>query len=178
MTELRTRRLLLREARLDDAPSYALGVGEYEVARFLTPLPWPYTLAMAIDWLRQARPSTPERSMFVIELPGRGLIGCVSLLGELGYWIARPHWNRGYATEAATALLDWHFAGTDAQFVPCSAHHDNAASLAVQKKLGFAPVGHEMRFSQALQHNVAHILTRLSRADWSARAATMGSELA
>lgn len=171
MTELRTRRLILREPTLDDAPCYALGVGEYEVARFLTPVPWPYTLAMAVDWLRQARPSTPERSMLIIELPGKGLIGCVSLLDELGYWIARPHWNRGYITEAATALLDWHFADTDAEVVASSAHHDNAASLAVQRKLGFNPIAREMRFSQTLQHNVEHVLTILSRKDWTARGA-------
>lgn len=133
MTAIRTQRLILRDATLDDAPCYALGVGEYEVARFLTPVPYPYTLAMAVDWLRQVRPASPERSLLVIELPGKGFIGCVSLLSELGFWIARPHWNRGYVTEAATALLDWHFAGTQSHVVVSSAQHNNAASLAVQK---------------------------------------------
>jgi RimJ/RimL family protein N-acetyltransferase len=169
MTPIATRRLVLREPSLDDAPSYALGVSEYEVARFLTPLPYPYTLAMAMDWLRQAQPATPERSLLVIDLPGRGVIGCVSLLDELGFWIARPHWNRGYVTEAATALLDWHFAGTEAATVLCSAHHDNAASLAVQHKLGFVATRSEMRFSQALQHNVEHVVMRLDRKAWQAR---------
>jgi RimJ/RimL family protein N-acetyltransferase len=169
MTPIATKRLILRDATLDDAPLYALGVGEYEVARFLTPVPYPYTLAMAVDWLRQARPATPERSMLVIELPGTGVIGCVSLINELGFWIARPHWNRGYVTEAATALLDWHFAGTQAQAVASSAHHNNAASLAVQSKLGFVPTRREMRFSQTLQHNVEHVVTTLSRQDWQLR---------
>lgn len=171
MTPIQTRRLILRESSLEDAPCYALGVGEYEVARFLTPLPYPYTLAMAIDWLRQARPATPESAMLVVELPGKGVIGCVSLLTELGFWIARPHWNRGYVTEAATALLDWHFAGTSRQAVSSSAHHNNFASLAVQKKLGFVSTGREMRFSQTLQHNVDHVVTSLSRQDWLQRGA-------
>lgn len=169
MTPIATKRLILREPSLDDAPSYALGVSEYEVARFLTPLPYPYTLAMAMDWLRQARPATPERSLLVIDLPGRGVIGCVSLLDELGFWIARPHWNRGYVTEAASALLDWHFADAEAAAVSCSAHHNNAASLAVQHKLGFVPTRREMRFSQTLQHNVEHVVTTLSRQDWHLR---------
>ncbi|WP_332685793.1 GNAT family N-acetyltransferase [Devosia sp.] len=169
MTPITTRRLILREPSLADAPHYALGVSEYEVARFLTPMPYPYTLAMALDWLRQAQPATPERAMLVIDLPGRGVIGCVSLLDELGFWIARPHWNRGYVTEAATALLDWHFAGTEAATVICSAHHDNAASLAVQNKLGFVTTRREMRFSQALQRNVEHVVTTLSRQDWQLR---------
>lgn len=168
MTPLHTQRLILRQPMLDDAPCYALGIGEYEVARFLTPVPYPYTLAMAIDWLRQAGPATPERAVLMIELPGKGVIGCISLTGELGFWIGRPHWNRGYVSEAATALLDWHFAGTNAEAVTSSAHHDNAASLAVQKKLGFAATGREMRFSQTLQHNVEHVVTRLSRQAWQA----------
>ena len=170
MTPIHTQRLILRECTLDDAPCYALGVGEYDVAKFLTPVPYPYTLAMAIDWLRQARPATPEKSMLIIDLPGKGVIGCVSLISELGFWIARPHWNRGYVTEAATALLDWHFAGTDAQSVLASAHHNNVASLAVQKKLGFVTIGREMRFSQTLQHNVDHVVTSLSRQAWQERA--------
>lgn len=169
MIPIRTERLILREPTLDDAPCYALGVGEYEVARYLTPVPYPYSLAMAVDWLRQARPATPEQSLLIIDLPGKGLIGCVSLLSELGFWIARPHWNRGYATEAASALLDWHFAGSDSQLVVSSAHHDNSASLAVQRKLGFVPSGREMRFSQTLQHNVDHVVTALSRRDWHLR---------
>jgi len=166
MTPIRTERLILRESTLADAPCYALGIGEYEVARFLTPVPYPYTLAMATDWLRQARPATSERAMLIIDLPGKGVIGCVSLLDELGFWIARPHWNRGYVTEAASALLDWHFAGSDRDAVISSAHHNNVASLAVQKKLGFLPNGREMRFSQTLQHNVEHVVTSLSRQDW------------
>ena len=171
MTPIRTERLILREPTLDDAPRYALGVGEYEVARYLTPVPYPYTLGMAIDWLRQARPATPEKSMLMIELPGNGLIGCVSLLSELGFWVARPHWNRGYGTEAAIALLDWHFTGCAAQSVTSSAHHNNAASLKVQNKLGFLPTGREMRFSQTLQHNVDHVVTSLSRERWQQRGA-------
>ena len=171
MTPIRTERLILREPTLDDAPCYALGIGEYEVARFLTPVPYPYSLAMAVDWLRQARPATPERAMLIIDLPGKGVIGCVSLLDELGFWIARPHWNCGYVTEAATALLDWHFAGSDRDAVISSAHHNNVASLAVQKKLGFLPTGREMRFSQTLQHNVEHLVTSLTRRDWLGRRA-------
>ena len=169
MTPIRTERLILREPTLDDAPCYALGIGEYDVTRFLTPVPYPYTLSMAIDWLRQTPPATPEKSTLIIELPGKGLIGCVSLVNELGFWIARPHWNKGYVTEAATAVLDWHFAETAAEVVISSAHHNNAASLVVQRKLGFVTVGREMRFSQTLQHNVEHVVTKLTRAGWQAR---------
>ena len=71
--------------------------------------------------------------------------------------------------EAASALIDWHFDGTGAETIRSSAHHNNVASLKLKAKLGFVATGREMRFSQALQHNVEHVTTALSRADWRAR---------
>jgi RimJ/RimL family protein N-acetyltransferase len=169
MTELLTSRLILRPARPEDAPCYALAMGEFAVARWLTPMPWPFTLAMATDWLRQAPEPGPEKALFIIELPGKGLIGCMANNGELGFWIARPHWGRGYAREAVTAFLDWHFAHSGNDAIKSSAQGDNAASLGLKSRLGFQETGRERRYSQALQYNVEHVLTRLTRADWLGR---------
>jgi RimJ/RimL family protein N-acetyltransferase len=166
MTPLHTERLTLRPATLEDAPCYALAVGDYDVARYLTPVPYPFSLAMARDWLLKTPPPTPQQALLIVELPGKGLIGCVMIGEEFGFWIARPHWGRGYATEAARGLLDYHFAGSDSAAVVASAHHNNAASLAVQKKLGFVAAGRDMRFSQTLQRNVEHVVSRLHRRDW------------
>lgn len=166
MTELLTTRLILRAPCAEDAPRYALGVSEFAVAKWLTPVPWPYTLTMAQDFLRGAPTPTPDRAFFIIEHKTKGLIGCVTLLDELGFWIARPHWHRGYGTEAAKTLIDWHFEKTGSDAIFSSAHRNNTPSLRLKAKLGFVATGTEMRFSQALQHNVEHITTRLSRADW------------
>ena len=168
MTEFRTARLLLRPATLADAPAVTLGLGDFAVARQLTAMPWPFSLAMAIDWLRQSPAPTPDRGLFIVEVPGQGLAGCVTLSEELGFWIARRFWNRGYATEAAAAVLDWHFAGSAAP-ITAAAHRNNHASHAVQRKLGFVPVGEEMRFSQALQSNIVHRVSRLEPVGWQAR---------
>ena len=59
---------------------------------------------------------------------------------EIGYWIARPHWGQGYATEAAEAVLQiartlGHRRVTAGHFV------DNPASGKVLRKLGFVPTG-------------------------------------
>ena len=167
MSELSTSRLVLRPARLDDAPKIALGLGAYDVARWLAPVPWPFTLAMATEWLRTAPEiNRPGRALFIIDLPGRGLIGCVVLNTELGFWIARPHWGKGFATEAASAVIDWHFSNCAEDAIASSAHHANTASLKVKAKLGFTETGRDRRFSQALQSNVEHVLTRLTRQDW------------
>jgi len=168
-TTLETSRLVLRPPRLDDAPSYALGIGEYAVARWLTAVPWPYTLAMARDWLSRSATRRPHEAIFIVELPGRGVIGSVSLVKELGFWIARPYWGRGFGTEAAEALIAWHFSTTDADGIGSSAHADNHVSLRVQEKLGFTPIGRELRFARSAQRDVEHVVTRLTRADWGAR---------
>jgi RimJ/RimL family protein N-acetyltransferase len=167
MIELRTERLTLRAARPEDAPCYALGIGEYAVARWLTALPWPYTLGMAIDWLRHAAAARPDCPFLIIEHPERGLIGSVSLNQELGFWIARPHWGRGYGREAVRGLIDWHFAEGGTEII-ASAQHDNGASLHLTNQLGFQPVARQYRFSHALQHNVDHIVSKLDRAHWTA----------
>jgi RimJ/RimL family protein N-acetyltransferase len=59
---------------------------------------------------------------------------------ELGYWIARPFWGRGLATEACTALIDIARA-LGLQSVEGSHFLDNSASGRVLEKLGFEPLG-------------------------------------
>ena len=59
---------------------------------------------------------------------------------EMGYWIAREHWNRGFATEAGMALL----AIAESLRLPAleaSYFIDNPASGRVLEKLGFQPTG-------------------------------------
>jgi len=58
----------------------------------------------------------------------------------MGYWIARPFWGRGYATEACFALID--MARTLGLTSLEGSHFlDNPASGRVLEKLGFEPTG-------------------------------------
>ena len=56
---------------------------------------------------------------------------------ELGYWIGVPHWGRGYAPEAARALLRHAFEELKLARVWCGYYEGNARSRRVQEKLGF-----------------------------------------
>lgn len=167
---IETARLVLRPPTKRDAPVITEALGNYGVAQFLTPVQHPYTLSLAHQWLRTmpAAP-VPGDATFMVELAGKGPIGCVALNKELGFWIAQPFWGQGFVTEAARALLGWHFAHSDAASVPCSAHYNNRASLAVQKKLGFTRTGISQRFSAAQNRLVEHIETTLTRGAFEAR---------
>jgi RimJ/RimL family protein N-acetyltransferase len=144
----RTERLLLRPGWAEDAPALFRAIADEGIIRNLSSPPWPYSLANAEAFLATER-STSDASFLVFRRT-RGapeLIGCTGLGRrpngevELGYWIARPHWGLGYATEAAQAVVD---IARDALRLPSlTAGHftDNPASGRVLEKIGFKPTG-------------------------------------
>ena len=63
-------------------------------------------------------------------------------LARIGYTIARPYWNRGLATEAVLALVDYAFASFPLHRITASADPRNRASCRVLEKAGFVKEGH------------------------------------
>jgi RimJ/RimL family protein N-acetyltransferase len=58
---------------------------------------------------------------------------------EVGWRLGSRYWGHGYATEAATAALDWGFDTLGLSAVLSIFQPDNAASGRVMDRLGFAP---------------------------------------
>ena len=144
----RTERLLLRPGWMEDAPALHAAIADEAIVRNLAHAPWPYTLLDAKAFLMRERPPTEATSLILLRGDGAPrLIGGIGFgrmpTGELelGYWIGRPHWGRGYATEAGRALLD--YARNSLRIQRLSAGHfiDNPASGRVLAKLGFRPLG-------------------------------------
>ena len=103
---------------------------------------------------------------FVILAEGE-VAGVMSLEGGLspifGYWLAVPHWGRGYATEAARAVLRYAFEAAGLRIARSGVFVDNCPSLHVQEKLGFVPLGVSRVRCLARGASVPHIDTALSR---------------
>jgi RimJ/RimL family protein N-acetyltransferase len=143
----RTARLLLRPGFPEDAPALAAAMSDAAIARNLAVVPWPYTLRDAEAFLASPRdPILPsllvfERTNGAPQLAGScGLGRRPSGAVEMGYWIARPYWSRGFATEACAALIE--IARTLGLDSLEGAHFlDNPASARVLEKLGFEPLG-------------------------------------
>jgi RimJ/RimL family protein N-acetyltransferase len=154
---LSTERLLLRGPVHSDAERIAGLANDVGVAGMTTAIPHPYTLAEAeqligrtCDWDRD--PS------FVIEHRHFGVVGMIGFKPgpnrrpEIGYWLGRPFWNRGYATEATRAALDWARRDWRKMLVVAGHFVDNPASGQVLCKAGFLYTGDvELRWSQARQ---------------------------
>lgn len=139
-----TERLLLRPGWIEDAAALTAAIGDQEIARNLTRVPWPYTEADAESFL--ATPVDPLRPRFLICLrDSNRIVGGIGLSGhvepELGYWIARDHWGRGYATEAGRAVMAIADDSLRLPRIKARRATDNARSANVLRKLGFRSVG-------------------------------------
>lgn len=154
-TEVRTPRLTLRPPRREDAVTIATLINDFDVVRNLSRVPFPYTLADAEWFLGMVTAKNAGREQtFAVEHADFGLIGVMGFhleenaplpLPELGYWLGRTFWGRGFATEAASALLRWAAESWGKRAVVSGHFTDNPASGAVLAKNGFLYTGEVRR---------------------------------
>lgn len=171
MHVLVTKRLTLRTPTSLDAEAIAAGLSNWNVARMLGPVPFPYFAEDAEDWVKSLE-AKPDGLVYTIHR--EQLIGVVSIEGggpqpRLGYWLAEPWHGHGFMTEAAGALLEHAFDTLPIWGVTSSVFIDNPASRRVQEKLGFAVSGLKETFSRPRGAAVQALTTRLSAATWRAR---------
>jgi RimJ/RimL family protein N-acetyltransferase len=170
LPRLVTERLVLRPPEAADADSIVEGIGDLAVSRMLAKVPHPYVRADAEWWLAHvAEAHAAGKSIHFAITLGDRLVGVISLEnfrtgGHFGYWLARPYWGRGYATEAATAFLRHAFETVGVERIDSCVFADNPASLRVQEKLGFRRVGTHRATSLARGSEVDDIDTVLERA--------------
>ena len=156
--ELRTARLLLRSLEHEDISTIVRLAGANEIAATTLNIPHPYAEDDAQSFLAKANEDfhAGRSIIFAISISsGRELCGAVGLTiadahrhAELGYWIGVPFWGKGYATEAASAVVAFGF-GT-LRLHRIYAHHfaGNTASKRVLEKIGMR---HEGRSRQHIQ---------------------------
>ncbi|MDR3513955.1 MAG: GNAT family N-acetyltransferase [Caulobacteraceae bacterium] len=145
---IETRRLVLRAPQAADIGRIASLADDFEIARMTACMPHPYGLADAEAFVARAQAIDPAReAVFVIELEDEGAIGaiglhpCGSFAPEIGYWIGRPYWGRGLASEAAGAALDWAGGAWSRRAVFAGYFTDNPASGRVLERAGFLHTG-------------------------------------
>src|ERR1700730_14944877 len=150
---LQTERLTLRVHARSDIPALMPLIGAREVAATTLRIPHPYTEADAPNFIAgwQDAPSSGSGLRLGIVLrESDTLCGGVGLRiepdhrrAELGYWIGVPHWGRGYATEAARAMVQYGFALLAGGRFSESHFVDNLASARVLIKIGMRHEGRQ-----------------------------------
>ena len=159
---------MLRDLLRSDAARISLLAGDFDVASMTGTIPHPYSEEMAAEWIGSAL-TGEEGVVFAIVRSG-ALIGCTGYRAfgedhaEFGYWIGKPYWGMGYASEAVRALILHAFETDGFDYLTVGHFSDNPASARIIAKFGFAPLGNEMR-DCAARGAKAHCLTyRLDRA--------------
>lgn len=167
-------RLVLRAPHEDDIDALAHLANNANIATMVSRMPHPYTVADAADFVRRTTAGTIGKCVYAITKADTGaFLGCCGvephedgLTAELGYWLGEPHWNKGYATEAAQALIDMAFRTRDIAQLDARCRVMNVASRRVIQKCGFQYQGGGMVGSLALGAMVPVEWFRLDRKTW------------
>lgn len=161
---LQTRRLTLRPVTLDDAPAIQRGINNWDVVQWLTAPPFPYALDDAHYFINDVVPST---TTWAIDA-GEGLIGVIGVKPDLGYWLNFDYHGQRIMSEAAEAVVAWHFGQSHERLV--SAHYlGNGASRKVLLRQGFVDAGFEVQVQQATQESVTVQRMELTHEIWASR---------
>lgn len=152
-TPIQTARLTLRPFTVSDIPELVPLIGAHEVAVTTLRIPHPYSESDAHDFLKMVEDHLAEgRGLHLgIFVRDTGLLcGGIGLTiqqdhrrAELGYWLGVPYWGNGYATEAATALVDYGFRILGLHRIFAGYFAGNRASGNVLKKIGMRHEGTE-----------------------------------
>jgi RimJ/RimL family protein N-acetyltransferase len=153
---MRSQRLSYRPLDAADASRIAALAGEWDIARMTSRIPHPYSLIDADLWI-----ASIGNDEFVRGVEHNGdLIGAVGYIegaagqAEIGYWIGKPWWGQGFATEAAGTLVDYCFGTLGFRRLTCGHFVDNPASARVIAKLGFRRIGKSSQWCEARKTEV------------------------
>jgi RimJ/RimL family protein N-acetyltransferase len=154
---LETERLILRRYRMPDANTIPDMLNDWEVVRWLSRVPNPYTASDAQAWVARTTINWDcgiEYQFVIVPKADDGneqrLVGAMGLTAEntrpgvweLGYWIAPVAWGRGLATEAARAVIDFGFTELLMDLVWATVLPENLRSRRVLEKTGMVADGY------------------------------------
>jgi RimJ/RimL family protein N-acetyltransferase len=144
---LETSRLWLRWPRASDAAAIAAFASLPDVARMTAEIPHPYPPGEAERFILAARVGNADGSGLTLVIaqkggsgPPFGLVSATVSAArdvEIGYILAPSQWGKGYATEAARAIIGVVFGLTGANRVLANSREVNPASRRVLESCGF-----------------------------------------
>jgi len=148
--KLETQRLILREPKISDWKDIVEGIGNFNVSKTMSSVPYPYKKKDALEWIKKtiqkSRKKERDSYAFSIELKSnKKVIGNISLTninkfdktGETGSWINEKYQRKGYITEAKIALNEFAFNKLKLRKLKSPMFITNIASNMTQKRMGY-----------------------------------------
>lgn len=182
---LETNSLIMRPPHREDIEDLAMIGNDRDIAEMTSRMPHPYTKDDALSFIEAFETGHYEGCIYAItqtesgQLIGMGAVEKRERFGglEIGYWLGKPYWGQGFATEAASALVDLAFRVTDTDKVFAACRTNNTASRKVLQKQGFQFIGLDEMHSLAAG-TVAIERHRLTREIWLLKKAEESEQLA
>ncbi len=160
---IETARLRLRSLHDDDLAELVDLIGNWEVARWVSNVPYPYSEADGREWtaLVQQDHATGRPRRFAIAMKETDqIVGGVGLDGStgdesdepsLGYWLGQHYWGKGYGREAVAAVIDYGFRTLGMETIRAYTDPGNVRSQKVLRHCGLVHVG-EIKLTKATRH--------------------------
>ncbi len=144
--EIYTKRLYMGEIREQDIPDIVKYANNKNIAKNTINLPSPYSVDHALEWIEMQKNGFESQKQMIFGIKKRdddAFVGGVSLdldfqhyKAEMGYWIAEPFWNKGFASEACKEIVNYGFFRLDLNKIYATHFLFNGASEKVLQKIG------------------------------------------
>ncbi|KMQ63792.1 GNAT family acetyltransferase [Chryseobacterium sp. BLS98] len=141
---IETERLILSQLQEGDIPFVTEYLQDKIFSDLTSNIPYPYTREHAEFWMKMSRESFENNTGYTFAVRNKegNILGAIGLhdreddKAELGYWMGKPFWNKGYITEAATALIGFGFQELQLNKIYATYFLQNPASGRIMEKVG------------------------------------------
>lgn len=141
---IETERLILSQLKEEDVPFVTEYLQDKIFSDLTSNIPYPYTKEHAELWVKMSRESFESNTGYTFAVRNKEgrIIGAIGLhdreddKAELGYWMGKPFWNKGYITEAAVALIDFGFRELEFNKIYATYFLHNPDSGRIMEKIG------------------------------------------
>lgn len=127
------------------APKLQQLANDNDIAKNLRDVfPHPYTLDNAVEFLKLNEQGIIQHTFAILNADTFIGVGSIvpqkdvhRLNGEIGYWIGKPYWGKGFATQAVIQLTRYAFNELHLSRVYAGVFESNPASMRVLEKAGY-----------------------------------------
>jgi len=146
-------KIYLRNLVWEDAPKIYDFMQEYDLVKYLAELPQPYKIEHAysfIDFAQRENEEVKTHHFAIVETNMGDFVGAIGLKdinlisksAEIGYWIGKKYWGKGFASEAIGAVIDYSLKELKLNKLKALVFESNVSSIKVLNKCGFKYFGY------------------------------------
>ena len=157
---LKTERLVIKSPEIDDKVELTQLINDYKVVQWLSNMPFPYKLEDAVVFIAQSQEKILKQEIKTYMIfHNKNMLGGIELRDfnenscELGYWLGKKYWGKGFATEAVGRLLELGFDELNLDEIYAAYKVGNEASKKVLEKSGFQFYREKEEFDSVLEKN-------------------------